>query len=234
MTVINPFPPVLGPDTRGFSSVHIVVMLSHSSTTFFSATNRISSSPIDHTRGRASIVDGCIVYSPNCGRTVKMPPMFPDIDPLLNTRQPINCLHQPLWWSQETAFLAFLAINFDLAGVPFEDFNNPELQKSPTGYFMRADTSCKWKDTKYILRILAQSFIDTYGIPQPKYWRLFSILLSNGTFQYPSQFKRKSKLVKGWLSLYMAILAYVIVVVQEIEEDGSGDDTRPTWFFKLD
>jgi len=84
----NPFPPVLGPDTRG---VHIVM-----SASFFSATNRISSDPIDHTRGRASIVDGCIVYSPNCGRTVKMPPLFPDIELLLNTGQPIDCLHQPV------------------------------------------------------------------------------------------------------------------------------------------
>ena len=65
-----------------------------------------------------------------------MPPMFPDIELLLNTRQHVDKLHQPLWWSQETAFLAFLPINPAFAGVPFEDFNNPELQNSPTGYVM--------------------------------------------------------------------------------------------------
>ena len=199
-----------------------------------SATNRISSDPIDHTCGRASIVDGCIVYSPNCGRIVKMPPMFPNIDLLLNTGQPIDCLHQPLWWSKETAFLAFLPIDPEFAGVPFEDFNHPELQKFPTEYFMRAEASLTWKCTKFILRVLAQSFIDTYGIPQIKSWRAFSKLLSSGAYQYPSQFQRKLKWAKGWLSLYMAILAYVIAVAQEIDKDDPGDDTRPTWFLKMD
>jgi hypothetical protein len=103
--------------------------MSVSSTEFFSATNRISPSPIDHTRGRASMVDGSIIYSPNCGRTVKMPPMLPDIniELMLNTGRiaetHVDNLHQPLWWSQETAFLAFLPINPEFAGVPFAEFN---------------------------------------------------------------------------------------------------------------
>jgi hypothetical protein len=110
--------------------------MSLTSVNFFAATNRISSGPIDHTRGRASIVDGCIVYSPNCGRIVKMPPMSADVDFLLDTSQGIECLHQPLWWSQETFFLAFLPIEPEFTGVPFEEFNDHELHKYSTGYFV--------------------------------------------------------------------------------------------------
>src|SRR6266545_7567375 len=199
-----------------------------SSAKFFSATNRISSRPIDHSRGRASIVDGSIIYSPNCGRTVKMPPMFPEIESLLNTGQHVEKLHQPLWWSQETAFLAFLPINPDFSGVPFEDFNNAKLQKGPTGYFMQWDAFLKWKHTEFILRILTQSFADMYGMPKIKPWKPLSTLISSGACQYPSQFQRKLKCVKGWLSLYMAIIAYNMAAAQEIDEDGPGDDTRPT------
>ena len=127
---------------------------------FFSATSRISSGPIDHSRGRASVVDGSIIYSPNCGRTVKMPPlMFPDIEFLLNTGQHVDTLHQPFWWSQETAFLAFLPINPDFAGVPFEDFNNTELQRGPTGYFMRGDVFLKWKESETLLQALIRSLL---------------------------------------------------------------------------
>jgi hypothetical protein len=79
-----------------------------------------------------------------------MPPMFPDIERLVNTGQRVDALHQPLWWSQETAFLAFLPINPDFFGVPFEDFNNAELRNSPTGYSMRAEASLTWKQTEFI------------------------------------------------------------------------------------
>ena len=200
-----------------------------------SATNLISSSPIDHSRGRASIIDGGIIYSPNCGRSVKIPPTLPsDIEFLLNTGQCVDTLHQPLWWSQETAFLAFLPINPDFAGVPFDDFNHAELRRGPTGYSMRADASLKWKHTEFILRVLTQSFADTYGMPKTKTWSRFSNLLSSGSFQYPSQFQRKLKYVKGWLSLYMAILAYIMAVAQEINKDDLGDDSQPTWILKMD
>ena len=46
--------------------VHIAQIMSVSFAKFFSATSRISSLPINHTHGRASIVDGAIIYSPNC------------------------------------------------------------------------------------------------------------------------------------------------------------------------
>ncbi len=200
----------------------------------FAATNRISSGPIDHTRGRASIVDGCIVYSPNCGRTVKMPPMLPDIEFLLNTGQRIECLHRPLWWSQETTFLAFLPIDPEFTGVPFEEFNDPELHKDSTGYFMRGDTSVQWTQTESLLKALIQSFTDTYGLPKIYTWKLFSPMLPHGVYRHPRLFHFFLKYVKGWLSLYMAILAYVVAVVQEIDKEGPGDDTLPTWFVKMD
>ena len=208
-------------------------VMSVSSAKFFSATSRISSSPIDHTHGRASIVDGSIVYSPNCGCTVKIPtPMVPDIDHLVNTGQHVDSLHRPLWWSLKTAFLAFLPINPDFAGVPFDDFNNAKLHNSPTGYSMQTDASSQWGHTECILCVLTLSCADTYGLPATIFWSQFSTLLSSGTYQYTSQFRRKLKLVKGWVSLYMAILAYTMAVVQEIDDDGG--DSRPTWFIKLD
>ena len=131
---------------------------------FFSATNHISPNPIDHTRGRASIVDGSIIYSPNCARTVKMPPLFTNVQSLLNTGQHVDTLHRPLWWSQETAFLAFLPINPEFAGVPFEDFNNAELQRGTTGYFIRGDVFLEWKQTETLLQALVQPFACIYEI----------------------------------------------------------------------
>ena len=129
---------------------------------FFSATNCISSDPIDHTRGRASIVDGSIIYSPNCGRTVKTPPMSPHIPLLISTGEHVDILHRPLWWSQETAFLAFLPINPNFAGVPFEEFDTAELRSGLTGYFMQGDAFLKWKQTESLLQALIQSFANTY------------------------------------------------------------------------
>jgi hypothetical protein len=160
--------------------------------------------------------------------------MLPDIELLLNTGQCVDTLHQPLWWSQETAFLAFLPINPDFAGVPFEDFNNAELQKGLTGYVMRGDDFLKWKQTETLLQALIQSFAATYEIPNIRTWRLFSRMLPREVYQYQHLFQFMSKYAKGWLSLYMAILAYTMAVVQEIDGDDVGDDIRPTWFRKMD
>ena len=142
-----------------------------------------------------------------------MPPtLFPNIEFLLKTSQRIDTLHQPLWWLQETAFLAFLPINPDFAGVPFDDFNHAKLQRGPTGYSMGAGASLKWKHNKFILRALAQTFTDMYGMPKVKTWNRFGNLLCTETFQHPKQFQCKLKYVKGWLTLYMAILAYIMAV----------------------
>jgi hypothetical protein len=141
-------------------SICALNIMSVSSAKFFVATNRVSSNSIDHTRGQASIFNGSIIYSPNSDRTVKvplMPPMFPDIENLLNTSQRVDRLHQPFWWSQETAFLAFLPINPDFTGVPFEGFN-AELRSSLAGYFVPPDIFLKWKQTESLLRALIQIF----------------------------------------------------------------------------
>jgi hypothetical protein len=203
-----------------------------------SATNLISSSPIDHSRGRASIIDGGIIYSPNCGRSVKIPltPLLPpDIEFLLNTGQHVDTLHQPLWWSQETAFLAFLPINPDFAGVPFEDFNNTELRRGRTGYFMRGDAVLKSKQTETLLQDLIRSFADTYEIPKIKTWRICGRMLPNEVYPHRGLFQFMLKYAKGWLTLYMAILAYIMAVAQEIDKDVLDDDTQqPTWFIKMD
>ena len=141
-----------------------------------------------------------------------MPPeLFPDIEFLLNSAQRVDTLHQPLWWSQETAFLAFLPINPDFAGVPFEDFNT-ELQRGRTEYFMRGDTVLKCKQTKTLLQDLIRSFADTYKIPEIKTCRLFGRTLPNEVYQYRPLFQFMLKYAKGWLTLYMAILAYIMAV----------------------
>ena len=160
----------------GFQYIQRVMLIS--STKFFSATNHISSGPINHTHGRASMVDSSIIYSPNCGRTVKMLPMFPDIEFLLNTGRHVDTLHQPLWWSQENAFLAFLPINPNFFGVPFEDFNNIELQRGLTGYIVQKDALLKQSHTEFILRILSYSFVEIYGMPKGNNWSPLSMRLS--------------------------------------------------------
>ncbi len=160
--------------------------------------------------------------------------MSPDIEFLLNTGQHVDTLHQPLWWSQETAFLAFLPINPDFAGVPLEDFNNIKLQRGPLGYFMRGDAFFKWKKTESLLQAMIRSFADTYKIPKIRTWRLFSRMLPNEVYQYQRLFQFMLKYTRGWLSLYMVILTYIITVAQEIDRDDLDDDTRPTWFLQMD
>ena len=162
-----------------------------------------------------------------------MPPSSPNINLLLTTGQHVDRLHRPLWWSQRTAYLAFLPINPDFSGVPFEEFNTAELQRGPTGYFMRADTSLKWKQTESLLQALIRSFTDTYGIPQVMTWKPFSPMLPNEVYRHPRLFHFFLKYTKGWLSLYMAMLAYIIAVVQEIDKEDPGDDVLPSWFGKM-
>ena len=200
---------------------------------FFSATSRISSLPIDHTHGWASIVDGDIIYSPNCDRLLTRPLMDCDIEWLLNNGQSVDRLHRPLWWSLQTAFLAFLPIYHDFVGVPFEEFNNPELQENISGFFIPQSTLFKWKQTESLLRDLMESFTSAYNIPNVKLWRPLSALVPSGLYKYRTLFWILSRYSKGWLSLYMAIFAYFIAVAQEIDEDDSDDDAMPTWFITM-
>jgi hypothetical protein len=160
--------------------------------------------------------------------------MSPNIPFFLYTGQHVDILHQPLWWSQETAFLAFLPITPNFAGVPFEEFDTAELRSGPTGYFMQGDALLKWKQTESLLQALIQSFANTYEIPEIRTWKLFSRMLPNEAYQHRRLFQFMLKYTKGWLSLYMAIIAYVMAVAQEIDKDDPGDDMRPTWFLKMD
>jgi len=56
-----------------------------------------------------------------------MPPNRNDINQIYSgPSTDVDALHEPLWWENDTAFLAFLPINF--TGVPFEEFNTPKVK----------------------------------------------------------------------------------------------------------
>jgi hypothetical protein len=200
---------------------------------FIVATRRRSSAPIDHTRGRASIVNGAIVYSPNCGRNVNMPPRRIDIQQFhFTSSTDVDTLREPLWWSEDTAFLAFLPLNPEFNGVPFELFNNPSMIRNRRRYTMESTTSLRWRHEEFALENLIKFIRNIYGIPMARrFIPVSAIQLS--TYEYPSMFRRQIKRIKGWLSLYMAELAYAIAGAQEVDEEDSGNDALPKWFGKL-
>ena len=99
---------------------------------------------------------------------------------------------------------------------------------------MQNNISSRWKHTEFILRTLTKSCQDMYDIPLTKTWRPFSVLATTGNYQYPSQFQRQTKVVQSYFLVYMAIIGYMIAVMEEVDGDVCGDNAMPTWFIKLD
>ena len=201
---------------------------------FWRTTTRDSSGPIDHTAGRASLVDGTIIYSPNCGRSVHMPYERNVIENLRSSSTTdVDVLLSPLWWAEDTAYLAFLPLQPEFNGVPFEQFNNPSLTRHRRIYTIGAGTSVRWRHEEFNLQCLIRQFSEMYHIPKAKSFVEHSAIHCGGYFEFPSKFRIQLKRTKGWLSLLIAELAYVLAIAQQMDGDGPGEDMLPKWFTGL-
>src|ERR1700678_247915 len=83
--------------------------------------------PIDFTNGRASLIHGCLFYSPNCRRDVDLPLPLADAKRLRHSYgEDFRELPRPLWWSPETAYIALLTMEQTYYGDLYQElFNVP-------------------------------------------------------------------------------------------------------------
>jgi hypothetical protein len=158
---------------------------------FHTAMTHVSPVDISHSRGRAQLINGTIIYSPNCGRTVDMPPRRSEVNQICSgPSADVDPLHEPLWWADDTAFLAFLPINPDFTGVPFEEFNNPTIKRyHRSGYGMGVPTALRWRRIEFNLEHVIGSFLGNYAITPSKNFINTSAIQCGGTYQYPSIFR---------------------------------------------
>jgi len=183
---------------------------------------------LDFSAGRASVVNGAIVYSPNCNRTVTLPPRPEQCTYLRNTDTvDVSDLHQPFWWSPGTAYLAFLPMNPKFTGVPFQELFDVHVKHTRSGYTMGIPTTLWWKKIEEDLQHFIDVFSKYYGVPkvQPI---MVTALTCSGFFKYASNYRRQVKRTRGWYSVYMGTLSYIMAAALEIDRDGP--HSLPKWF----
>lgn len=202
---------------------------------FHTATTRHDpNAVINKQDGRVSLPRGRIVYSPNCSRDVNIPSLPPGTCPTVHPRSDdVERLYDPLWWSYDTAHLAFLPINPIFNAVPFEELNDSSYRRNEKGYLsISVKRLLRWTVLEHLLRKITRTHEGLIPkIVNPL--QTGSAITCQGDFQFPSQLKRQHKRSKGWFSLYSGTLSYIIACFQEMADEGPVVSGSPSWFEDL-
>jgi hypothetical protein len=186
---------------------------------------------IEHDGGRACIINGDVFYSPNSTASVGLPPPV-ESNPTIwrNSRTSfVREFHQPLWWSVETAYLAFLPIYPQFCGEPFGELldlpNCFDYMKE--GYILDPQVLLKWKKLEFFLKRVVQLLLVKSLAPAPE--PIIDTAIScTGFYREARYFRRAVGRTRDWFSLWMAQVSYTIALAMSAEQD-SLPDTAPNW-----
>ena len=190
---------------------------------------------IDHSEGRAVLLNGTIFYSPNCVRDVALPET-PDHMRLRNIfadalHPRLEDFHQPRWWTSPFGFLGFLPLQPLFEGYPLDRLAHiPALERSPDGYHLHPPLAQSWHRLEQMLAFAATVLTRRYEVPllRPFYpcaWG-YRNAYKNGHLA-----RQHAVLSRDWFVVWMAALSYLIAM-GEYQAAGSDGDI-PGWFSAL-
>jgi hypothetical protein len=188
--------------------------------------------PIDFINGRASLIDGRLFYSPNCRRDVGLPSPLEDATRLRHSyREDIRELHQPLWWSPNTAYLAFLALEQTFYGILHEElFDVPSwIDRDQSGFSLEPRTTISWRKLERDLEEILQHLHSRYHVPEVKKV-IYTALAHTGFHKKISDFRKHIQRTRGWFSVLMAHLSYLIAIALSMDGNSTESDNVPLWF----
>src|ERR1700678_1845921 len=182
--------------------------------------------PIDFSNGRASLILGRLFFSPNCRRDVDSPPPLDDATHLRHSyREDFRELHRPLWWSPETAYIAFLTMEQTYYGDLYQElFNVPSwIDRDRSGFSLEPRTIISWAKLQQHLEVILQALHTRYHVPEVK--KVIYTALGHTCFHKNiKDFRYHIQRMRGWFSVLMAHLSYLIAITLSMDKNSTASD----------
>ena len=168
---------------------------------------------------RVLTLNGDIFYSPNCTRDVNLPSHIPT--PLVRNpaQSDVSEFHNPLWWNDRTAYLAFLPLEPTYDTAPFDRLAViPWVPTTRRGYGLEAGTHISWRRLEVELADLTNTLVMAYSIPPME-------KIIDPAFGFPihhrqaSGFRRQANRVRAWFSRWMGLISFCIAVSLELGKE---------------
>ena len=178
--------------------------------------------------------NGDIFYSPNCTRDVNLPSHIPT--PLVRNaaQSDVSEFHNPLWWNERTAYLAFLPLEPIYDTAPFDCLAViPWVPTTCCGYGLEAETHISWCRLELELLHLTDTLLVKYGIPPME-------KIIDHPMGFPihhrqaSGFRRQANRVRAWFSHWMGLISFCIAISLELEKEDYQTVHHPGWFKLLE
>lgn len=191
----------------------------------------MSSTHIDHSRGRIEILDGDMFYSPNPSPSegpLVRPPYYDPDRMIFVLRSGIHRKDflRPLWFANRTGFLSFLTVRPVNTSYPFD-----QLARLPTIHFIdgqycldpeaveawqRLEKNLIWATAALRNHLQLSVYVD----------RPFSPWALGYTLPSPSlqTMRARAQRSREWFQIWMSLLSYFIARM------GPSDDEVPSWY----
>jgi len=197
---------------------------------FYRTVTAISYLDHDERNCRVLTLNGDIFYSPNCMRDVTLPsPNAPSL--VRNTAESdVSEFHNPLWWNDSTAYLAFLPLEPVFDTAPFDRLAIiPWVPYGRRGYGLDPPTHISWHRLEVELSRLVETLFTKYGLPPVE-------KIINHPLGFPihhaqaSGFRKQANRVRKWFSCWMALISFCIAVSLELGREDYRTAHYPGWF----
>lgn len=191
---------------------------------------------MDKSNGRVQILDGRLFFSPNCSRTVALPPplrernglehniFLPSLD--LSPTGRLNYFELdiasyaiPRWWSLSFGWIAFFPLRPSFSGPIFEKLIMPgpyhSFDEECNGYSMPSGLCNKWLQVNSDLS-------DAVHIVRCHYHSAFIYPLQPSGFGFSRTHQRSGALhmslrkSRDWFVVWMALLSFVIAHAEDV------------------
>ena len=175
---------------------------------------------------------GQVVYSPNAKRKVELPTMAVAHNKAIKRDATMDNPEEfcnPLWWSEETAFLAFFPTKPRFNREPFNDvFYLPSWIRLTGRRGISSGNLIGWRRTELKVNGMINCLLFKYDIPKPLEI-IDTPICCSGVFKEAAYYKFIVKRSRRWFSLLYAQLAFTIAVA--ITRDDEHDTVvMPTWY----
>src|SRR5277367_2504026 len=189
---------------------------------------------MDKINGRVQILDGRLFFSPNCSRTVALPPPLRDKNgcehniflPSLPPTGRLNYFEldiasyaNPRWWSLPFGWIAFFPLRPSFSGPIFEKLIMPgpyhSFDEELNGYAMPLGLCNKWLQVD-------SDLADAVHIVRCHYHPAFIYPLQPSGFGFSRTHRRSGALhmslrkSRDWFVVWMALLSFVIAHAEDI------------------
>jgi hypothetical protein len=199
------------------------------------ADSAYSQGPMDHSAGRAHLLDGRWFYSPNCSRDIEAPPPQPGHFTTSGIfQQPTPRLHHyltPVWWTAPFGYLSFLPLHPSFVGYPFDRLAHvPPLGCVDGKFLLNPALAEGWLRLQH--KLVAACCVLTAHYPvvgiRPFHPSAWGFTAPHAKYAFARQ---RAIIARDWFVILMANLSF-LVATGESDPVWNGEG-MPDWFTRL-